>query len=198
MSSTILLFGCGNIGSRHFQSIIDLNYISNFYIIEKDLNRENEIKKKFKKKINEQKNKINFLNSINKVKLNYIDIIIVATNADVRYKVALKLIRKFSFNHMILEKVLFQKINDYIYFEKKINNLKSKIWVNCNRRTIPYFQKLKKKIKHNLLKIEIIGSNWNLASNAIHFIDLFAYLISDTNLNINIKNLHKKKISFKI
>ena len=45
----------------------------------------------------------------------------------------------------------------------------------------------------NGLKIEIIGSNWNLASNAIHFIDLFAYLISDTNLNINIKNLHKKK-----
>lgn len=192
MSPTILLFGCGNIGLRHFQSIIDLKYISNCYVIEKDLDRENEIKKKFKKEINKHKNKINFLNSINKVKTNFVDIIIVATNADVRYKVALQLIRKFSFNHMILEKVLFQKINDYIYFKKKINNLESKIWVNCNRRTAPYFQKLKKKIKNNLSKMEIIGSNWNLASNSIHFIDLFAYLISDTNLNININNLHKK------
>jgi hypothetical protein len=39
------------------------------------------------------------------------------------------------------------------------------------------------------ISISVKGKSWRMASNIIHFIDLFAYLVDDSNITITKKNL---------
>jgi hypothetical protein len=68
--------------------------------------------------------------------------------------------------------------------------------VNCPRRTWDFYRKIKDKLKNeNSLDIIVNGYNWNLASNAIHFIDLFAYLSDNIDiLTIDNSGLNKKPL----
>ena len=49
MHKNILLVGFGNLGKRHFQGILKLNYLINLYIVDPNLTFDE--KKKYKKKI---------------------------------------------------------------------------------------------------------------------------------------------------
>ena len=53
----------------------------------------------------------------------------------------------------------------------------TKGWVNCTARLWPFYRKLREEIiSEKRIKIGVSGSNWALASNTIHFIDLLAFL----------------------
>jgi hypothetical protein len=79
--------------------------------------------------------------------------------------------------YLLLEKVLFQKTEDYDAVESLINNSKTKTWVNCNMQTIPIYSEIKNKLGENPdFRFSISGGKWNLGCSAIHYLSLIAFL----------------------
>lgn len=181
----ILIVGVGNIGKRHLESLSKFNKIKKFYIVEKN----NSIKKKLKK--NYQKNNFFFYdNIINLENIKKFDLAIISTNSDIRFKIFKDITNKFTIKYIILEKFVFQNINQFNYAYKIIKSRNLKVFINCPMRIWPFFKNLKSKLYSSQLEIIMTGSKWGLGSNAIHYIDLLVYLTNKKKIHIsNIKEI---------
>jgi hypothetical protein len=84
---------------------------------------------------------------------------------------------------IILEKFLFQQEEDYHYVAELLNKKNIMAWVNCPRRLYPGYIELKKRL-HAPMVINIVGSNWGLACNSIHWLDLFCWLTESTSFTL--------------
>lgn len=189
-SYRLLIVGIGSIGSRHFEAISKTYFNKEIHILDKI-----SAIKKFKKKLNNfKKNKTIYLHKTSKTIPANIDLVIIATNSNVRAKVTQDLINRIKIKFIIFEKFLFQKESDY---KKTINKLKKKrisSWVNCQRRMIPFYAYLKKKISSGKIEMKVSGNRWGLSGNSIHFLDLFFYLGGKTNKIKKVENNLENKI----
>jgi predicted dehydrogenase len=105
-----------------------------------------------------------------------IDIAIVATNADVRAAVLEALVAGSPVRNFILEKWLCQTLSDLVRMGEVLRIAGANAWVNCGRRTMPFYEKLKEQLGRQRLNYSVTGSNWGLATSSIHFIDQIASL----------------------
>ena len=183
----ILLYGCGNIGSRHLQGIVKSKYNINIYVY--DINAQAlKLAKKDLKKI-KLSNSIKSIKFIKKLDI-YEDffLIIIATSAKNRMAQLKEICNRFVFKYLIIEKIAFQNVNE---FDKSILLLKNKkiiTWVNCPNRLYNSYIKLKKEIiKEKNISMEVTGGKWGLLSNYIHYLDLFDFLI---NKDLNFESIH--------
>lgn len=190
MKNNILIIGFGNIGQRHFQSFYNLNKNFNIFIIEKKFKKTLKIIKKnynYNKKIN-----VNVNNDLKKLKIKSFFLTIIATNANVRYLILKNLLSECKSRHIILEKVVFK---NYVEFKKSLQfteNLSQKIWVNLPRREHKIMQYIKSRLSlKKKIEIEFKGFKWGMASNMIHFLDLFKWLTKPSGINFN-KNLDNR------
>jgi hypothetical protein len=104
------------------------------------------------------------------------DLIIVATNSDVRLEVIDVLLEHQVRGVLVLEKVLFTSLEDYNR-AASLSALDKSVVVNHARRMYPVFKDLKN-LLGSLETLELIveGANWGLACNGLHFADLYFYL----------------------
>tara|TARA_X000000950_G_scaffold283200_1_gene383540 strand:+ start:283 stop:1239 length:957 start_codon:yes stop_codon:yes gene_type:complete len=193
LKKKILIVGVGNIGFRHFQSVNDLNNVEITLVdprvqIIKKLYIKDEIKKK---------NKYLFYNTVNKIFYKKFDLVIIATNSKIRFKIFNDLVKNDISKNIILEKVVYSNINEYDKYINIINGMKINCWVNCLNRVFPISKKIKSKSKNfKLKKITVVGKNWGLFCNFIHFLDLASYLADSRkikNVKINIEGVAKSK-----
>ncbi len=170
----ILIVGLGNIGKRHLESFLKLNKKLVIYCV--DI------------KFSEKRTKINnidilYTNSIKEFKKIF-DVCIIATNSNERFKILKKVVKNNLCKKIILEKVTFSNLAQYKEAQKLLNS-KTKIYINCPRRSWPSYRNLKKNLSNEDLKlIEIQGYNWGILSNMIHFLDLFSYLSNDKKIEL--------------
>lgn len=182
----IAIIGAGELGSRHLQGVLKIQIPVVVYVIDKSLNS----LKKAKERANEiQSNNnikdVTYLQSIEQIK-DEIDVCIIATTANVRFEVLNEILFNLKVNYLILEKFLFQKLEDYHLAESLINTSVKKAWVNCPRRLFPIYEEIKKMINPNEPIIyTAIGGEWGLASNSIHLLDSLNYLNSVDDFNFN-------------
>ena len=174
MKKKILLIGVGNIGYRHLQSLANLKFD------EIDCLEKNKIKIKKFKKIFKKNNNINFLSNVDNLRKKY-DIVIDATTSISRFRILSAIIKKTKIRKLLIEKFLFQNYSQYYKFQKMIKTNKIESYVNCPMRTYKAFSFIKKRIHKKIFFIKITGSNWNMCSNSIHYLDLFNYF--DNNFN---------------
>jgi hypothetical protein len=189
-NKNILIIGVGSIGKRHLESILRLKYI-NIYLID---NSETSLNLSKKIIYNQNKNKLQvaFFTKIEQI-IPKIDLCIVATNSIGRKELILKLINNISIKYLILEKIVFNKINDFDFIIKKLNNNKINSWVNYSRRYDNLFKKIKNDIKNiDTVLIEVAGGKWGLGSNSVHFIDLLFFFKNDFKLKIVEKKLFNR------
>jgi hypothetical protein len=183
----ILIIGLGNIGERHLESLLKFRE-NKIFILEKSKKKIYELKKKFKNKISYLYNLQNFSKSL--------DLVIIATNSDVRHNILNRVIKKIKVKSILLEKVVFQKLIYFNYFIKKAKKKNIKIFVNCPRRLWKIFEIIKENFNYYQgdLNITFKGNNWGLCSNAIHFIDIWFYILSEKISNIQSYSFLSKKI----
>lgn len=178
----VAIIGFGNIGKHHLSSCLKNKYVKNIYVIDK-----NENQFKIFSEINHKKN-IFYTSKISKLNTK-IDILIISTNSIERFAVIKNFLSKNIVKFMILEKFLFNNKNQYNQLNKIISNKNIKSYVNCPRRISNGYKLIKQIIKNDNIIMNFYGSNWNLASNSIHYLDLFSYFISSFNLKIIDKDL---------
>jgi hypothetical protein len=191
MKNNILIIGFGNIGQRHFQSFYAKGEKLKIYIIDKNFEyTKNLIKKSYN---TNSKIKIVVLNNLDRLQQKNFFLTIIATNSDVRFLIFKRLLSKLNSKHIILEKITFK---NNLEFKKSIQLIKkysSIVWVNLARREQSIIRHIKSKIKiKKKITIKFYGSNWGMASNIIHFLDLFNWI---TNAK---KITYKESLSKKI
>jgi hypothetical protein len=167
-----LIIGCGQLGTRHLQGLVP------FTDLKIDLYdafpTQYELAKQRWAEVNGTANRLSFLPNLNILENEY-ELVIVATNADVRYGLLKHLMEKNVKASFLIEKVLFSSPEDYVHAQKLCLNGDAR--VNHARRMYSGFQKLKSVLgEPKRLRLEVTGNNWGLACNGLHFVDLFLYL----------------------
>ena len=122
-----------------------------------------------------------------------LDLVIVATNADMRAQVLKQLLEKKVVKNLILEKVLFQDLNDYDYFENLFKEKGIKVWVNHPRREFGFYDRFIADLRRSeSLAYHVQGSNWGLACNGLHFLDHLLQIAGNPNVAVKIETADSK------
>lgn len=165
-----LVIGFGGMGCRHTQSLLSLNLFDKVFVIEPS----EEVFSKNCQLIGAENNnlieRIFELDSIDEG----LEIVIIATLADVRYKYFFDTI-KLKPKYILLEKVVFQSNTDFVKAKEIIAQGKTKVYGNLPNRYFRNYTILKSK-KHQIQSMRVTGPDFGLLCNAIHYIDLFQFL----------------------
>lgn len=193
MIKKIGIIGAGQLGSRHLQGIARSSIAISIEVVE-PFESARKIAEERYYQIEDRPNveKIDFYDSIDKLSQK-IDLVIIATGADVRFTVLQELVSKKDVLSLVLEKILFQRLEEYGEIEKLLDVTNTKCWVNHPRRMFPAYKKLKAElIEARQVSYNYQGGDWGLACNALHLIDHLAYLTTSSKLTIHNQLLDNK------
>jgi hypothetical protein len=187
--SKILISGAGQLGSRYLQGLIKCPLPLKIFVqdvSEKSLLRaENVWKEIFAP---ETPHEVSFQTSLISLP-SKIDIVIVATTADVRPKVVVDIASGYDVRFWVLEKLLAQSESGLDQIISSIQN-NSTAWVNTPRRMISWHKKIKSQLNlDSPLSLKLEGRLLALASNAIHFLDLIEWWTGETLQSVSVKHL---------
>ena len=189
----IVIIGAGQLGSRHLQGIAQSSFDISIEVVEPFAEARNLAKMRYEEiKNNKHVKQIAFYDTIAKIS-NHIDMVIVATSSDVRSLVVAELLRTKKVNNLVLEKVLFQTIDEYHLIQKLLEETNTSCWVNHARRMLPFYKNLKLKFKDTeQVSYSFQGGDWGIGCNALHFIDHLAFLTQTDELILENKFLDNK------
>lgn len=175
----VSIIGCGALGSRHLQSLTDVK-LTKIFIFEPSDESFNSATLLFK-----NSGGVHPIERVDKVeKLINSEFIIVATPSSVRWEILEKLLNNNYGGVCLLEKVLFNDLEQYFSAKKIPSSIAKNYYVNCPRRMYDSYLKLLPKLK-DVNRIVKSGKNWSLACNGIHFLDLAAFISSSTDYRVS-------------
>ncbi|KUO70131.1 MAG: hypothetical protein APF81_00340 [Desulfosporosinus sp. BRH_c37] len=194
----IALIGAGQIGSRHLQALALINREIALEVVDPSQHSLDITKERFAEVSRTSYVKsIRFLTELDNLS-NMLDVVVVATNADVRRAVLEKLLDNKKVKYLLLEKVLFQRIEDYHAIGELMELKGVRAWVNCGRRMWPIYKTLKNKLNNNpKINYSISGSKIGLGCNSIHFLDTLAYLSRESEFKLKFDQLDSELVTCK-
>ncbi|SIQ38568.1 Gfo/Idh/MocA family oxidoreductase [Domibacillus enclensis] len=181
----IAIIGAGQLGSRHLQAMTLYKDPINIYIIDPSEDSINTAVNRFEE-VDQYKNKtIKAFKEITRLP-SALKFVVVSTNSVPRLNIMEQLLSNCKVDYLLLEKFLFPEVNDYSKAFHLIENHCVSVYVNCTRRMWPNYQEIKQELSQDTnISVTVEGANWGLASNTIHFLDLFNYLTNETEINLD-------------
>ncbi len=189
MSYKILIVGAGQLGSRYLQGMAKVALPLDIFISDVSSDSLARAEVRWHEVANsDSQHSLRFGFGLSHVPQE-IDVAIVATGADVRSQVVSAISLHCTVRYWILEKVLAQSLQEMDQIQGVIGN-NSKAWVNTLRRTFNWHKEIKAKLgQSGPFAISVVGGNWSLASSAIHFLDMLAWISNEQLLSINTQHL---------
>jgi predicted dehydrogenase len=185
----ILLVGAGQLGSRHLQALAQLNPDVDITVLDPSTESLGIAKERYEAVSTETSPKAQFLSSSLEVSQTF-DVCIIATNASIRLAVIQQLLQQVTIKNFVLEKILFQSVDQLNEAKALIESYSVNTWVNCPRRMFPLYRELKKRLLGRTnIELTVNGNDWGLACNAIHFIDLWSYLTGESKHKLTLNDL---------
>ena len=191
------IIGAGQLGSRHLQALNTSNLPMLIHVAdtsEKSLTvakeRYNSLPKNNNQIVVYEKDLTNLPTTM--------DFVVVATGSKPRAEIVKYLLTHAEVKNLILEKVLFPKLNEYDEIGQLLKEKNIKCWVNCPRRMYGMYQDIKNRINTNeTISMIFQGNNWGLCCNSIHLIDIFMYLSDEKKYSITAVDLDNEIIESK-
>lgn len=199
MLYNILLIGAGQLGSRHLQGLMKFRLPVRIEVIEpSEKNRNTAIERAGQVNISGNKAELIFSKSFDEVVCREADLVIIATNSDVRAEIVSELTARVKVRYLILEKVVYQSLEVFNQQVSLLEKRKIKTWVNYPRRIYPFYIDLKREFSGcGKISLTVSGSNWGLGCNSLHFIDLLCFLTGSTELKTDYVLLDPKILQSK-
>lgn len=168
----IAVIGVGQLGSRYLQGLSQIKYGANIYLVEPNVAAQKIAKERYEEMPdNDKAQSIVFFDSIKDLP-NKIDVVIISTNSDIRFKLARDLIDQKNINSIVFEKVLFQKDQDYEDMKSLLIKNNIKAWVNHPRRLFSFYHKFLADFRaSSRMNYQVIGGSWGLCCNSLHYLD---------------------------
>ena len=141
----IAVIGAGQLGSRHLQGLANSSKQFNIYLVDTSEKALAIAQQRFEEVSNSDNSSVFYHQNISALP-EKINVSIVATTANVRRMVVEELLAKCSIKYLIFEKVVFQKSEDFLPILKLLRAKEVIAWVNCARRSYPFYNRLKKKL----------------------------------------------------
>lgn len=174
----VAVIGVGQIGFRHLQSLLKIDLPVSLEAVDPDPDRLREVKRLLEEQEPEgckplpvaYRNRIRDLSPA-------LDAVIIATNSDIRASLAREILGGKEIRNIIFEKVVFQSVREFEEIGGIIEGRNVGAWVNCPRRMYPVYNEIRQLFSgEEKITCMVQGGDWGLASNAVHFLDLLAYL----------------------
>jgi hypothetical protein len=198
------IIGAGQIGSRHLQALCHLKESARVDLVDPSDESLQTARDRYKEVISPGKQGTELYCHHSPDDLpDSLDIVIVATNSIVREKIIRDVSQKRSVKNLILEKVLFQRKNQYIEIDTFLKESSIPTWVNCWMRTTDLFKQIKSALNPNdLIQMKVAGPRWGMGTNSVHFIDLLSFFVECvdfkfTDARLDNKILDAKREGFK-
>lgn len=183
------IIGAGNLGARHLQALAlarEAWQITVMDVNEEALHKAEGI---FRGTDGAEKHEVRFVTAIPCMP-KAMDVVVVATGANVRRRVVEELLAHARVTYLVLEKVLFQRLEDYGAVAELLEQRKVQAFVNCPRRMHPVYERIKRKLEDaETMEIHMSGSDWGMGGNGIHLLDLIAYLAGSEKIRLDISGL---------
>ena len=192
----IAIIAAGQIGSRHLQGLALSLKQHQIYVVDPNEKALSIAKQRYLEVSELSTNNVSYNQNISDLP-ETIDVAIIATTANVRRSVIENLLKKNSVKYLILEKIVFQKSEDFAPINTLLQKNGVKSWVNCTRRSYSFYRNLKNEIDGKKISIKVEGNNWGLAGNSIHMVDLLAFFTEKTDFEYDVSGLNKTIIHLK-
>ncbi|WP_210643494.1 Gfo/Idh/MocA family oxidoreductase [Pseudomonas sp. Tri1] len=191
VKSNYLLVGAGQLGTRHLQALVGhapgptaIQVVDPF---ETSLTMARERADAVKN--SDGYVELSYLSKFDHI-LPTIDFSVIATNANCRLDVIKQVLAKSHVRYLLLEKVLFQSTDQLDQAVDLIERVGTATYVNCPRRMFPIYRELREHLKDaKRVVLTVEGDDWGLACNAIHFIDLWAFLTGCADYEVDVSAL---------
>ena len=175
MLSKILVLGGGQLGSRYLQGLLKHHEALRIFVLDpwqQSLNLS--VQRMQEVEVQGAGHIVSFHQTSVDLPADF-DLVIVATTADVRPDVVQQIASRGTVRYWVLEKVLAQSEQGLQQLAASVAGA-SKAWVNTPRRMMPWHQEIKSKLGFGApIAMSVAGGQWNMASNAIHLLDLLAW-----------------------
>lgn len=183
---SIALIGAGQLGRRHLQALAKLQYAADIAVVDPSAHALAAARAQFAEMpVTGNIREVRYLSSISDLP-GHVDVAITATTADVRADVVRSLLAGCDVEHLVLEKVLFQRPADYQDMEALFAQRGTTAWVNHPRRLFPLYNKMRTWMAGSKqVSYQVQGGAWGLACNGLHFLDHLAYLSGESTLTIS-------------
>lgn len=192
MTSKILIVGAGQLGSRHLQSLARVSSPLTITVVDTSMISIQTAKERWLSVQGASLDKdISFYLPQDLPRGSNYDIAIFANNSDTRYESLLETLSQNKIRNIILEKILFNTNDQYTQAQELITSRGIKAYVNCPMRQMSLYRDIKEFFqKGEQIFYRASGSNFGLITNAIHYLDHFAYLVEDTSFRLETTGLH--------
>lgn len=174
----IAIIGAGQLGSRHLQALARLDRPAAIQVVDPSAASLATAKERFGQVYSQAGNitRVEYLSNIHELN-DTLDFVVIATNANVRRAIIEQLVNTKTVRYLILEKVVFQCVDDFSAVDSLLAGKKISAWVNCARRMWPFYQELRNKLAAaEFVDYRASGSQWGLGCNSIHLLDIFAFI----------------------
>jgi len=188
MTSRVIVAGAGNIGRRHLQALLSSESELELIVLEPSAAARAETKD-FVQAIGNPGRGVLFVEPDGLPER--ADAAIVATTAKARRNVIDLLLERISVPLLVLEKFLFQDPGDFGAVETRLGAESVRAWVNTPRRAWPRYQALQQQIAPpRRVEMEVsVPAPIGIGSNAIHFLDLLAFLSDRDDFSVDATDL---------
>ncbi len=191
----IAIIGAGQLGSRHMQALNNVDIPLNIYVIDPSENSLNTAKVRFEESVGAYQHSVQFLKEIDCDR--DLDLVVIASTSSHRRSIIEKLLVAINVKNLILEKLLFDRLEDYAVIEELLSSRGVKTWVNCPMRQMPFYQSLKSTFETQPIRFNVTGSQYGLVTNAIHYLDYVSYLTGDNEFSLDLIDLDNQVIESK-
>jgi hypothetical protein len=202
--SSIAIVGAGQIGSRHLQALCHLEEPARIDLVDPSGESLQIARNRYEEVISPGKQGIELHchHSLDDLP-DSLDLVIIATNSVVREKVIRDVTKKCSVKNLILEKVLFQRKNQYVEMDTFLKESSIPTWISCWMRTTNLFKQIKSALNLNdPIQMKVEGPRWGMGTTSIHFMDLLSFFaecndFKFTDVRLENKVLDSKREGFK-
>lgn len=169
------VIGAGQIGSRHLQALKSVSVPIRIQVYDPSEQSLETAKERYESlSASGTGHVVEYTTTMERISPE-LEIAICATGSGVRRAVLEQLLAKVKVKYLILEKLLFQRKQDYEEAAELFRRSGTQVWVNCTMRAVPFYRDLIREIKPPF-QYRVTGGQYGLVTNAIHYLDHMAYL----------------------
>ena len=195
---TIFIIGAGQLGSRHLQALKFVKDVLDVYVVDPSAESLKIAKERYDSLEVIDNNNVTYVLSLSDISIRpNIDLAILATSSNIRFFVTVELLKRFTVNTIVFEKILFQKKAHYFTISALLENNNVRAYVNCPMRMMSFYKDVKALFSGTRFKYFVSGGEFGLVTNLVHFLDHISFLNGSSEYKPDVTLLDKELIKSK-
>lgn len=192
MPSSVIVVGVGQIGSRHLQGLARCPRPLQLFVCDPNVESLTRARSRWQEVGGDAAgHTVTFAENL-RTAPPQADLAIVATSAGGRAAIIEGVARQVDVRSWILEKVLAQSEDELARMVATLHG-NPRVWVNIPRRMMAWHAALRRATpRRSPTRAAVVGGDWGLACNAVHFIDFLAWWTDETLAEVHVDRLEPR------